>query len=143
MADDKELDDFAAQVQSEVIEILNVGQFADTIGGGGRRASGDKYSKKKGVDSERKKKRKRKKRVDRHYLLAQGYAENDKVKKAICGALLTVSDDLFDVAKNLTIVLFSLSLAGAIPVPLKPAIYAALALVISKTGINAYCADYR
>jgi hypothetical protein len=64
-------------------------------------------------------------------------------KRHACAALVSVSNDVFAIAKVLTPVLAGLAAAGTIVVPLSPLIFGGIALGISRMGISAVCADYQ
>ena len=130
---------FVEQVLLEVTEITEVLPFADSSGG--RRAVKGRAKKKK-KDPAREKKRRRLRAVYRNYDAALNYSQDPKVKKAICAGLLSLTGDFADVAKTMVVLLYPMSLTGVISVPLTPAIYAALAWLVFKSGAHAYCADY-
>jgi hypothetical protein len=66
----------------------------------------------------------------------------EDIRKYLCPALKSVSDDAFEIAKVITPILLSLSLAGTIVLPLAPMLFANLAVVISKMGVAALCVGY-
>jgi hypothetical protein len=74
---------------------------------------------------------------------AANLIKDRKLLKYICPALQGLTGDIAEVAKSLTIALVPLSLAGAITVPLNPYLYAMLAFVICKSGIEALCKNYK
>jgi hypothetical protein len=67
--------------------------------------------------------------------------KNKKIRKRICAALGTVTQDMFDLSKILIPVLIPLSLAQKIPLSPNPLVLGAVILLISKMGIAAFCAD--
>ena len=64
-----------------------------------------------------------------------------KIRKRICAALGTVTQDMFDLSKILIPVLIPLSLAQKIPLSPNPLVLGTVILLISKMGIAAFCAD--
>jgi len=64
-----------------------------------------------------------------------------EIKKYLCAALKSVSDDVFEISKVITPILLSLSIAGTISIPLSPLLYASMAILISKMGIAMLCAE--
>jgi hypothetical protein len=78
--------------------------------------------------------------MDLLYQRAMALLKQDiELRKSLCAGLKGAANDLTDVAKNLTYVLVPLSLAGTVNVPLDPALYAMLAFIVVKFGINAIC----
>ncbi len=63
------------------------------------------------------------------------------VRRYLCPALRSASDDAFDIAKVLTPLLGSLSLAGVVALSLDPLIFAALSLLIARMGVASLCAE--
>jgi hypothetical protein len=61
------------------------------------------------------------------------------VRHRLCAALASGTGDMFDIGKTLVPVLIPLSLAGAIAVPVTPIVIAAIALVIARMGVGAFC----
>ena len=57
----------------------------------------------------------------------------------ICPFLKSLSNDTNEVAKTLVTALVPLALSGTIAIPLNPILFAMLALIICKAGINAIC----
>lgn len=73
---------------------------------------------------------------------AEKLVSRKDIRKYLCPVLKSVSDDAFEIAKLITPILLSLSLAGTVAIPLSPILFANLAIVISKTGIAALCVGY-
>lgn len=72
---------------------------------------------------------------------AERYLATPTLKQRICAALTGAGNDIFDVAKFLTPVVYTTSIAGVVAIPLNPVLYAWMALLIARMGINAYCTD--
>jgi hypothetical protein len=72
---------------------------------------------------------------------AHSIVHQSGVRQRICAALTSGTGDAFDVGKILVPVLVPLSLAGTIAVPLTPIVTAAIALVIARMGVAAFCKD--
>ena len=66
-----------------------------------------------------------------------------KIRKRICAALGTVTQDMFDLSKILIPILIPLSLAQKIPLSPNPLVLGTVILLISKMGIAAFCADVK
>ena len=64
-----------------------------------------------------------------------------KVRNLLCPVLRRISSDAFDVAKIITPILMTLSFSHTISLPFDPTVYAAIALVITRTGVAALCGD--
>lgn len=71
--------------------------------------------------------------------------QSPKLKKiitdALCPSLLKTSDDIFEIAKSSTPVLLTLSLSGAISLPIQPVFFAAAAILLARSSIAAICKD--
>jgi hypothetical protein len=73
---------------------------------------------------------------------AKAIVKTRDLRKHLCGALHSISNDTFEIAKVVTPVLITLVLSGVITIPLSPLLFASLATIISKMGVSALCADY-
>ena len=73
----------------------------------------------------------------------KGYTVRSDLRTHLCPALRSVSGDVFDIAKITTPILLSLALAGTIVLPVEPFAFALLAIIISRSGIAALCAEYQ
>ncbi|MEK6751777.1 MAG: hypothetical protein AABZ00_05875 [Chloroflexota bacterium] len=65
------------------------------------------------------------------------------VRKYLCPALQTASNDAYDIAKIITPILIPLILAGTIAIPLQPLLFSHLALSIARMGIASLCDDFK
>lgn len=72
---------------------------------------------------------------------AKRHLADPSIKQRICAALTGVTNDIFDVAKFLTPVVYTTSVTGVAAIPLSPVLCAWMALAIARMGINAYCTD--
>jgi hypothetical protein len=61
------------------------------------------------------------------------------IRDRICPGLLSVSDDVKDIAKIVGAALFPLSLVPAGPIPLTPLVAAAVSLMVLRAGVQAIC----
>lgn len=73
------------------------------------------------------------------YLNAQRYVRDKKILKYLCPALKSLTGDATEVAKTITVALVPLSISGAIDIPLDPYVYAMLAFVVFKSGVEVLC----
>jgi hypothetical protein len=67
---------------------------------------------------------------------------NTGIRRRICAALKSVSQDAHEIAKVLTPVFVPLILTRTIPIPLEPLIISHIAVIVSRMGIAALCADH-
>lgn len=113
------------------------------VGGRSGVARGRKRAAKKGTtasEARRKRLEAQRARVQLYFKRAQSLIESDrKLRTMLCAGLATVTEDLTDIAKNVTYILVPLSLAGTVAVPLDPALFAMLAFVIWRAGVSAIC----
>ena len=65
------------------------------------------------------------------------------LKAYLCPALKTLSNDTFEIAKVTTPILLGLVGGGILIIPLSPMLFAAIALIIARSGIASFCADYK
>ena len=65
------------------------------------------------------------------------------VRKYLCPALQTASNDAYDIAKIITPILIPFILAGTIAIPLQPLLFSHLALSIARMGIASLCDDFK
>lgn len=72
----------------------------------------------------------------------QQAVRDSRVLKHLCPALDAATEDVFEIAKTITPILLGLILAGTIVLPLVPALFAGLAILISRIGVAALCVDY-
>lgn len=66
----------------------------------------------------------------------------EDIRKRLCPALKSATDDVFDISKSITPVLVGCITAGTISIPLIPVLFAAIAVVIARMGISALCAGF-
>ncbi|MEH2026327.1 hypothetical protein [Nostoc sp.] len=64
------------------------------------------------------------------------------IKKRICPALKSVTDEASNIANAITPVLVGAVLGGTLVIPLNPIFFGWMAVVIAKAGAAALCADY-
>jgi len=79
--------------------------------------------------------------VEKAEALAERQLKDSVVKKQVCGALKSVSNDLSEITKIVATALISLSTAGVITLPMTPLAFAAAGLVVFRSGVAAYCPD--
>ena len=132
------IDEFQSEVLSALTDITT---FT-------RSATKKKVAKKKASKTKQKKEKKEKKGISESKKMilhsnAQHYIKDNKLLEYLCPALKGLTGDVTEVAKNLTIALVPLSISGAISVPLDPYIYAMLAFVVCKSGVDSLCKDYK
>lgn len=65
------------------------------------------------------------------------------IRKYLCPALQTASNDAYDIAKIITPILIPLILAGTIAIPLQPILFSHLAITIARMGIASLCDDFK
>jgi len=63
------------------------------------------------------------------------------LKKSICIALKSLSNDVYGISEKLTPVLVTVALANPALIPLNPLVFAWVAILISRAGVNTICAD--
>lgn len=68
-------------------------------------------------------------------------ARND-IRSELCHALKDLSNNVFDMSKSLGPVLLTLSCTGHLPVAITPLLVAAVAVMLAKSGISAYCTEH-
>lgn len=66
----------------------------------------------------------------------------EDIRKRLCPALKSATDDVYDISKSVTPVLVGCVVAGTISIPLNPVLFAAIAVVIARMGISALCAGF-
>jgi Ca2+/Na+ antiporter len=76
-------------------------------------------------------------------LKAGEIVEKPNIKKLLCPVLRSVTTDAFEISKTITPVLTGAVIIGTISIPLNPILFAAIAVVIAKSGVNGFCADYK
>lgn len=64
------------------------------------------------------------------------------LQRYLCPSLLSVSSDVFEVARVMTPLLVGLKLAGKVAIDLDPWLFAGIALLIERMGVAAFCAGY-
>ncbi len=64
------------------------------------------------------------------------------IREYLCPALRSASNDVWEVAKVATPILYSLATAGTVSIPRDPVLFAAAAIVIVRMGIASLCADH-
>ncbi len=72
---------------------------------------------------------------------AESTVQRPDMKKYICPALKTVTDNAVEVANAITPGLVAGVLAGTILIPLNPILFGWMALIIAKAGVASLCAD--
>jgi hypothetical protein len=72
---------------------------------------------------------------------AQELLKRLEIRQHICPSLKVLSDDAKDYAKVIAAAILPISIAGTIPIPLNPLLFAALAVVIARMGIKTFCPD--
>lgn len=70
---------------------------------------------------------------------AREAVKREDVRRYICPALKTCSNETIEVAKTITPVLVGAVLAGVITIPLNPIFFGWLALVAVKAGVSTIC----
>ena len=63
------------------------------------------------------------------------------IRRYICPALETISDDAFEITKAITPILVTLNATGVISLQLNAILVASIALVVARMGISSVCAD--
>jgi len=63
------------------------------------------------------------------------------LKKSICVALKSLSNDVYGISEKLTPVLVTVAIANPALMPLNPLVFAWVAILISRAGVNTICAD--
>lgn len=76
-------------------------------------------------------------------LKAEAIVEKPGIKKLLCPVLKSVTNDAFEISKVVTPVLTGAVIVGTISIPLNSVLFAAIGLVIARSGINSLCADYK
>ena len=74
----------------------------------------------------------------------RGYLREDfdiieTIKKYICPALKSASDDAFEISKIITPILAGLSFTGTIDFPLDRLYFAVFSIIIARMGISTFC----
>ena len=64
------------------------------------------------------------------------------IRKYLCPALKSVSNDAFEIAKIITPILLGLIIAGKIVIDIEPLIFAAISIFIARGGIASMCEGY-
>jgi hypothetical protein len=72
---------------------------------------------------------------------AEEIAIRPDIRKILCAALQTTSNDAFEIAKITTPILLGLVFGGVLAIPLMPMLFAAIALTIARAGIASFCAN--
>ena len=67
----------------------------------------------------------------------------NNLKAYLCSALQTLSNDTFEIANVTTPILLGLVGGGILIIPLSPMIFAAIALIIARSGIASFCVGYK
>lgn len=70
---------------------------------------------------------------------SQALLQQPSIKERLCPALRSVSDDIRDVAKIVSAAMLPLALVPGSVIPLSPLVFAAVALVIVRAGVNSIC----
>ncbi len=65
------------------------------------------------------------------------------ITERLCPALRSVSDDIRDVAKIVSAAMLPLALVPGSVIPLSPLVFAAVALVLVRAGVNSICPPAR
>lgn len=65
------------------------------------------------------------------------------VRKQICAALKSGTDDVYEIGKLLTPILLPMSLSEVIPLPATPIALAAISIIIARIGIAGLCANFK
>lgn len=73
---------------------------------------------------------------------ASNLLAKEDIRKRVCPALKSATDDVFVISKAVTPVLVGCVVAGTISIPLNPVLFAAIAVVIARMGISALCAGF-
>jgi uncharacterized membrane protein YciS (DUF1049 family) len=76
-------------------------------------------------------------------LVAQETLNNPSIRRLLCPSLKSVTSDVFEISKVVTPVLTGAVIAGTIAIPLNPLLFAAIAVVIARSGVNSLCADFK
>lgn len=85
---------------------------------------------------------KNQKKLSKSKKKAKRIVARQDIKKYLCPALQSVSNDVYEIAKAITPILVTLSFAGPIQVSLEPMLFAMIALIISRMGVAGLCVDY-
>jgi hypothetical protein len=75
---------------------------------------------------------------------AEEYVAKASIKQLICQVLRPVqllANDVFEIAKQVTPVLAAAVVAGTLTIPLDPWLFAWIAVLIYRAGVNTFCAD--
>ena len=70
---------------------------------------------------------------------AEQLLSTGSVRRAICRALNSTSQDVFDIAKTVTPVLAGASIAGTVSIGAPVLLYAVASLIIARAGITSFC----
>jgi len=73
---------------------------------------------------------------------AEVILQNPTVKDLLCPALLSVSNDVFEITKTLTPILVGAIIVKTIVMPLDPLFFATIAIAVSRAGIASVCKAY-
>jgi len=63
------------------------------------------------------------------------------IKKHLCPALKSISEDIKDIGVIVTSTLYPLSVAGALAIPANPLLFAGIVMIIFRAGIASFCRD--
>ena len=87
-------------------------------------------------------KERRRKKLEKALLEAKVLVQKNDIKKLICPTLLSVTGDVFEYSKTITPILMAAIIAKTIIMPLDAMIFAAIAIVVAKSGASVICAGH-
>jgi hypothetical protein len=90
----------------------------------------------------RKKEAQAKQRLELVLTQAQEITQRPDFRSLVCPVLQSVTNDVFEYSKILTPILVGAVLAKTIIMPLDTLLFAAISIVVSKSGVSAMCASY-
>lgn len=73
---------------------------------------------------------------------AEEIVNSPSIKHLLCQALQTVTNDVFEISKTITPILVGAPIAKMIILPLDTLLFAAIAIVIARSGVSTLCAGY-
>lgn len=72
---------------------------------------------------------------------AEQQSQRQDIRKLICPALKSVSDDVNEIAKVIVPLLAGAALGGTLIIPLNPILFGWIALIIARSGIATICTE--
>jgi hypothetical protein len=73
---------------------------------------------------------------------AKAIVARKDVRAYLCPVLRSATRDVYDVVKMTTPILLPLAIAGTLPIPLNPLLFALVAVLIGRMGVEGFCAEY-